>query len=274
MPPFLRRTSALLTLGLLLVGTPWNAALAADRFQRIFDAAVKYYQGSDYESALDQLVLARQAAKGEQQEAVVSVYEGIVLYRLGRIDEARSAFDTALVLDSKAKLPATTPSEIKAEFEAARHRVSGMLQSAPMTAPSRSAATPPPAPSKTDRPEQHSAPSLTPPSTASAPPVQVADKVEASPRLIPVVPVALLGAGVVAAGLGTYFGVSAHRQEQEALVEPFRMDALAKLEGARGTARTANILFGTAGLAVAGAVVTWFLLPTQAATPTTGETTR
>jgi hypothetical protein len=76
-----------------------------------------------------------------------------------------------------------------------------------------------------------------------------------------VVPLALLGAGVVAGGLGAWFGVSANQRLDEARVEPFREDALAKFNEAQGSARTANVLFGTAGLAVASAVVTWFLLP-------------
>jgi hypothetical protein len=79
------------------------------------------------------------------------------------------------------------------------------------------------------------------------------------------VPLVLLGAGVAAAGVGTYFGLDSRSQETAARDARFQGEAAARLDDARGSARLANILFGTAGLAATGALVTYLLMPGDAA---------
>lgn len=270
MPPFRHQTSVWLALGVVLVLALPRAAFAADRFQRLLGNAVKSYEVEDYTSALEKLSLARQAAKGDKQETTVSIYEGVVYYRLGRLDDARSAFDTALVLDPKATLPPEMPAEIQAEFEAARGRVNGILQPSPPPEPPSVAAVQPPA--ESDRPEQGSSPSLTPQRSAQAPAVQALTMMDAPPRRIPLLPIVLVGSGVIAGSIGTYFGVSANKQLQAAQVAPLRQEAFTQLNEARGSARTANILFGTAGLALVGGVVTWFLMPGEKVAAPSGDT--
>lgn len=122
----------------------------------------------------------------------------------------------------------------------------------------------------TDRPEQKPTPgSALVPSTPASP--ALTPTVEARPRRVPVVPLALVGAGAVAGGLATYFGLSSRSQVEAARTAEFQDDFLAHHQQARGSATAANVLLGTAGLAVAGAVVTWFLMPADAATAA-GET--
>ncbi|QRN97512.1 hypothetical protein JRI60_52795 [Archangium violaceum] len=306
------RTPHALVLGLLLVGGPSRPALAADDdFERYVAAARRLYDNLSYERALDQIQRARRISKGVEQDVTLGLYEGIILADLGRWEEARESFLTALLLQPDASLPVRVSPKVEKEFEAQRVRARqelARLQSPPVTpgpapsssakpgtaqsnaakpgtasgpaksgtasapAPSASAKTPPPVVSS-DRPEQPPPSRLSPsePSPAVTPSV-----VETAPRRAPVVPLALLGAGVVAGGLGAYFGVSANGQLADARVAPLREDALAKFNDAHGSARTANILFGTAGLAVASAVVTWFLLPGDVSSPasSSGETTR
>lgn len=72
-------------------------------------------------------------------------------------------------------------------------------------------------------------------------------------------PVALLGAGVLAGGLGSYFGLRSRSDIQSAR-DAFDVDAqMGHLDAARGKALGANILFGVAATAAAGAVITYFL---------------
>jgi tetratricopeptide (TPR) repeat protein len=274
--PRLRAPRALV-LGVLLVGGSSRPAHAADDFERYVAAARRLYDNLDYERALDQIQRARRISRGVEQDVTLGLYEGIILADLGRWEEARESFLTALLLKPDASLPVSVSPKVEKEFEAQRVRARkelAQLQSPPVkpgAAASGSAKAPPPVVS-TDRPEQARPGQLTPtePSPALTP------TGEAEPRPVPVVPLALLGAGVVAGGLGAYFGVSANGQLGDARVAPLREDALTKFNDAHGSARTANILFGTAGLAVASAVVTWFLLPGAGSVPasTSGETTR
>ena len=70
----------------------------------------------------------------------------------------------------------------------------------------------------------------------------------------------LLGAGAAAGGAGTVFGLSSRNRIEEARLADDDNE-LRRLQGkAQSGATTANILFGTAGLAAAGALVTWLLM--------------
>jgi tetratricopeptide (TPR) repeat protein len=289
-----------LALGLLLVGSPLRPALAADDFQRYLDAAVQLYENLEYERALTQVQRARGVARGVEQDVTLGLYEGILLAELGRWDEARASFETALLLDPSAKLPLSVAPKLETEFESIRQQVSATLarrkhgtgavaaeanreqpaspapesprSEAPSVASTPAPSGPPSPEAGSDRPEQARPSRLSPPLPAPS----VTPRVEASPHRVPVVPLALLGAGVVAGGLGAWFGVSANQRLGDARVEPFRDEALARFNEAHGSARTANVLWGTAGLAVVGAVVTWFLLPghASASAPVSEEVTR
>lgn len=82
----------------------------------------------------------------------------------------------------------------------------------------------------------------------------------------------LLGAGVVAAGVGTGFGLASHGQVEAAWGARYQSEVLFHQAEAQRSARTANILFGSAGAAVVGALVSWLLMPSPAAEPRSGET--
>jgi len=105
---------------------------------------------------------------------------------------------------------------------------------------------------------------MPPPPLLRAPPAPVASP---SPGWPPgrVVAVSAGGASVVAAGAGTYFGISALVQYQQLRSSDpnyaqLRTDML-------GTARVADVAFGAAALLAGTAVVTWLLTPAPAANP-------
>ncbi|WP_257448763.1 class III extradiol ring-cleavage dioxygenase family protein [Archangium lipolyticum] len=303
-----RRASVMLVLVLLsLVGAPLSAAHAADDFNRYLRAAVRLYEGLDYERALKQLERARRVARGVEEDVTLGLHEGIILADMGRWQDALATFKTALLLNPEAKLPLRVSPKVEAEFEKQRERArqelarmqgqeprkagtatEGKPGQKPATTSTgtpgkkpgqKPASTPsvvatpegtgtkpeaPPAVASTDRPEQKTSEgSALLPSTP--PPAAFTPTVETRSRPLPVVPLALAGTSVVAGGLATFFGVSSRGQVQAARDAEFQDDFISHHQAARRSATTANILMGTAGLALAGAVVTWFLMPADAA---------
>jgi hypothetical protein len=247
-------------------------------FDRYLIAAIRLYESLEYEHALAQLGRARKLASTVQEDVIVSLYEGILHADMGRGEEARASFKTALLLDPNAKLPLSVSPKVEKEFETMRTRVKKELAgqqaqsqvtgtmvspkpdpaepSAPSMSPSSTLAT--------DRPEQ-SPPgpgTLVPSATPSAPLISTAS--DAKLRL-PTVPLALAGASLLAGGLGTYFGLHSRSQLAAARQSFYEDEAAARISQAQGSARTANLLLGTAGVAAAGALVTWFLLSGEAA---------
>ncbi|MCP3142954.1 hypothetical protein [Pyxidicoccus xibeiensis] len=268
--PRLRGVPGLLLVAVLVVNVP-GRALAADDFDRYFSSAVSLYENLSYERALEQLSRAKRFVTTVQQDVSVAIYEGLVFADLLKRDEALAAFHTALSLDPEAKLPAHSAPKVKRDFETVRARVHKELAKRGKSAPKgtetaeRGTVTP------TDRPER----SPPPPSVTEVTPRQVEPFVPTpetrSRSRVPVVPAALLGAGVVAAGVGTVFGLSSRSDARSAEKEKVQLTASKQLEEARGSARTANILFLTAGAAATGALVTWLLSSRGEAPVTTAE---
>jgi hypothetical protein len=63
---------------------------------------------------------------------------------------------------------------------------------------------------------------------------------------------------VVAGSVGSYFGLRSQANIQDARDANPGSEQVAHLDEARGQALAANILFGVAVTAAAGAVITWF----------------
>ncbi|HZN91902.1 MAG TPA: hypothetical protein VFB81_04335 [Myxococcales bacterium] len=105
---------------------------------------------------------------------------------------------------------------------------------------------------------------MPPPPLLRAPPAPVASP---SPGWPPgrVVAVSAGGASVVAAGAGTYFGISALVQYQQ--LRSSDPNYAQQRTDMLGTARVADVAFGAAALLAGTAVVTWLLTPEPAAHP-------
>ncbi len=111
---------------LLLAGT----ALAQDLsdVQRYLLSASRLYQGLEYERALEQLKRAKSVAVGVSDDAVIDRYEGIVLFDLGKREEALAAFKEALLLEPDGVLPIKVSPKITEAFEATRVKVKKELE--------------------------------------------------------------------------------------------------------------------------------------------------
>jgi tetratricopeptide (TPR) repeat protein len=236
---------------LLAVGALPQTARAQDDFQRSLRAAVQLYEELEYEQALEQLQKARRLALGDEQEVAVALHEGIILGDMGQRDQSRAAFRKGLRLNPEAKLPLKVSPKLQKDFEELRAEVRQAR---------RGAGT---AVAGTDQPRQ---PDLTAP-TPPAPEPFIPSKEGSARARVPVVPLVLGGVGVAAAGVGAVFGVRSRSNVEEArkayaegLPPQSEVSAVdARLSDARGQARMANVLFGTAVVAAGGAVVTWLL---------------
>ncbi|MCP3136946.1 hypothetical protein [Pyxidicoccus xibeiensis] len=247
---------------------PLHTAWAQGPFERHVAEAVRLYEDLEYEQALAVLESAGTVARGPDEEATLGLYKGIISADLGRWDAARARFRAALQLKPDARLPLKVSPKVSREFESQRAKVQAELTRKRKVAQSRPVipvpepVTPvepslePPPPTETPVAEV-ARPDLVPSSSEAAAEAEVA---ASRKRRVPVVSLVLLGAGVAAGGVGTVFGLSSRSQLEDARLAPQERQ-LEDLHGkAQSSATTANILFGTAGLAAAGAVVTWLLM--------------
>jgi len=230
-------------------------------FQSAFAAAVRLYEGLEYEQALEQLSRARALARGTEQEVAVTLYQGIVQAELGQRVQALSSFRTGLYLQPDAKLPAQVSPKVARDFEEVRQSVLRDLGRAPEEPVSAE-----------DRPVQ--SPGLVaqveppPPAPAYVPSTSTQ---RASGRGN-VLPLTLMGATAVAGGAAGFFGLQSRTNVQFARDAAFYDDRVSRLKEAEKQAFIANILFGTAGAAAMGALAT-FLIPGDSNPPPASAST-
>jgi tetratricopeptide (TPR) repeat protein len=245
------------TLGQPSAAAP-SSAQAQSEFQLRLSAAARLYEDLDYERALEQLTRAKAVAPGVDEEVIVGLYEGIILADMGRREEALSAFKAALYLRPAAKLPVRVSPKVAADFEEVRQEV--LRSRHPEARPAPPKLAPPKLAPPQDapvRPPEKPKPVVQVAPPAPSPAVQPV-RLEQRARPVPVLPLTLLGAGVVAGGIGTYFGLQSGNQVQAARDAEAHDARVQHLGDARNQARVANILFGVAGAVAAGAVITFF----------------
>jgi hypothetical protein len=127
--------------------TPEKAAgEGAANFKTTINTIRSLYRKLEYEQAFDLIHLARQRPLGTSELVLLSLYEGIILYEMGRHVESGDAFQMALLIRSDAKLPELVAPKIENYFETLRRRVDQEMDSGP--APS----TPSPPPSTSQCP--------------------------------------------------------------------------------------------------------------------------
>jgi len=239
-------------------------AHADAEFENDLAEAVRLYEELEYEQALVWLERASKASHDTKEEVARLLYKGLISADMGRWAVARAAFRSALQHDPEARLPLRTSPKVVAAFESQQAKV--QAERARMgTEPSVLATARP----STVGPGQVEVP----PSDSQA----LVDRSELVPihpeedsrllvaesswtRRVPRVSMVLLGLGVAAGGVGTYYGLSSQRRLSEARGAQFLDEATRRHAQARRGATRANILFGTAGLAAAGAVVTWLFM--------------
>jgi len=240
------RASWMLLACWVLVGGMPLTARAQEDFNRFFNAAVQLYKDGESELALKQLERAKQRTGNLDQDIAVALYEGLSYADLSQWKQARDAFERALLLDPEAKLPIKVSPKVERDFEEVRARVRTTLAQNPGTA-------------KTDRPERQPVKPDLSPALPTAPPAVVSTEAVREHKRIPITPVILAGVGVAAAGVGTVFGLQSRSAVSDARRAQFQDETRTQLEEARSSARIANVLFGAAGLAATGALVSWWV---------------
>lgn len=120
-----RLAAALLgTIALLI--SPWANA-EAESAQRHLLAADTLYQSLEYERALEEVKLAKSLAPMGEDAIAIQLFEGLLLAELGRRDEARAAFISALFQRPDAMLPRTVSPKVQSDFDAVKQEVRAKL---------------------------------------------------------------------------------------------------------------------------------------------------
>ncbi|MCY1074567.1 hypothetical protein [Archangium lansingense] len=86
------------------------------------DMIIHARQNGDYELALELIGRARQRPLGTRALVTLSLYEGILLYEVGRFVESGDAFEMALLIEPDATLPKPVSPKIESHFETVRKK--------------------------------------------------------------------------------------------------------------------------------------------------------
>ena len=184
----LRTRAFLLVVLLAALLTPAAArAASSDEFQRFFGSGVRLLGTLDFERSLEQFRAARQQPHGPDEDVQLSLYEGILLYELGRDEEGQAAFRTALSLNAAAQLPVAASPRIRQALESQREHVQ------------KAVAPPSPAPGPAPAPAPKAEPVRAPLHTS-----QPARRSQKVPIALVVVGSALAAAGAGALGWSWY----------------------------------------------------------------------
>ncbi|WNG22927.1 hypothetical protein F0U62_01965 [Cystobacter fuscus] len=106
----------------------------AEEDDRIWDAVHRIsqlYEQFEYEQAFILIQGARRLPRGVEGEVTLSLYEGIILFELGRLEPARAAFREALLMRPDADLPEDVAPKVQRFFENLRRDVARGMVVAP-----------------------------------------------------------------------------------------------------------------------------------------------
>ncbi|MET0402845.1 MAG: hypothetical protein ABW123_10600 [Cystobacter sp.] len=123
------RTAYLGFTSFALVVLPVSTAHAEDD-DKIWNAVAELgdlYDAFEYEKAFAYIQKSRSIARGVDGEVTLSLYEGIVLYEMGRPVPAQAAFRSALLMRPGAELPENVAPKLSKFFEDTRLAVAREL---------------------------------------------------------------------------------------------------------------------------------------------------
>ena len=227
---------------LLLLVAALNAAqtrpTSAD-VERYLTAARNLHDGLEYERSLEQLERAKRISRGLVDDVAIALYQGVVFAELGRGEEERLAFETALSLDPDAPLPVRVSPKVSEAFEKIRAAVKkkgpqGSVTSAPHPATPGSAAVAAPT-ARSQAAGPGSGPAVWVPAVAGG---------------------VLMGAGAVSLGLA-YATDGRIRAGDPSLQTEAQLGQALNTERTLGVAAVAFAVAGGAALAVAGGLWLW-----------------
>jgi hypothetical protein len=222
-------------------------ALAAKPNPYLAQAKV-FFQGGDYKQCLKRVDQAQKWDSSEAEQAEVALYSGLCHFQLRQTKEAETDFALALRIDPRLTLPPLTSPKAVSLFESLRPKEEPAATTATAPPPKEEPRPPPPAaePTATPTPEPHAEPAPAPAVTASS--------------HVPITPFIVAGLGVIAAGVGVFFGVSAVSSDNQARMATFQSDAISLRHSAEGSAAAADITYAFAGVALATAVILFFVM--------------
>jgi len=266
--------STAMALGFLVVLAPLWMAHGQEHAARYIAAGERLYESLEYERALAQFAQARRLPRTLAEDVRIALFDGLILSDMGMHDEARAAFKTGLLLEPEAQLPVATTPQVELEFEGIRRKVREELAARKLQQQEALAEAEPVTHEEVADPEPPRTPAilLKPTETRDAQPSWLKSSILVGKVSVPTPSLALTAAGVLAGGLGGFFGLQSRDQLQAARNTPFRDEMVSRHGDAVGSARNANLLFGTAAVLTTGAVVTW--LVTHGGEASQGEVAR
>ncbi|MFT3840188.1 MAG: hypothetical protein QM723_24585 [Myxococcaceae bacterium] len=95
--------------------------------KKYVSSAIALYENLEYEKALKQLDKARLKSGGAEDDAAISLVEGIIYAEMGKEDKADTAFRTGFALDPDVKLPVEVSPKVEKVANKARDKVKKML---------------------------------------------------------------------------------------------------------------------------------------------------
>jgi hypothetical protein len=114
---------------LLLVLVFPIAARAASKgdVRNVIHSVNRLFESLEYDHALHQIQLARQLVRGTGEEVTLSLYEGVILCEMSRLEEGAASFKAALLLRPDAKLPVQVAPKVAALFQTLQQRAKSEL---------------------------------------------------------------------------------------------------------------------------------------------------
>jgi hypothetical protein len=221
-------TALLVAAGLLLGAVPANP-------NPYLAQARVLYQGLDYEKALLKLQRAQESPTlPDAERAEILVYVGLCRHQLGDEAAARASFRAALQVDPKVQLPPLTSPKIAAAFDEE------------VATWEKAHAAPPKveAPKPEERPKGVEAPE---PAALPRPEPSGGHAEEGKPGKLLWPSLVAAGVAAVLVGSAAYFGQAANDRADAARKATFASDTATLSKEAQDKARTANVLYGTAG---------------------------
>jgi hypothetical protein len=202
--------------------------------------ARQLYADLEFEKCVQRLEMApqwKETTRAELKE--IEIYSALCHYQLGNKRDAEDHFNLALQIDPEAQLPPYTSPKIVDLFKSLQKKVKP----------------------RTDKPNKTQLVPGDPPPGDGALLVPRPDDSEL--RRI-AVPIGLGSLAVVACGTGAYFGVRAKELEQRGHDAYYASEGVALGGQAQDSATAANVAFGIALAAGAGAAVSYFFGPEPA----------
>lgn len=244
----------MLGLALLLLAAEPRPAIDPD--DAFLAQARVFALGQDFEKCLKRLEQASRKGVSNQRLAEIDLYQGLCQFGLGNEKGALGAWELALRLDPKAKLPPMQSPKVKELFEKLRAQVPQAPEELPPKEEVKELPTDRPEPGSCRGPVDCSALELCVNNRCVPPPPQVPAP---APQKHLAAPITFAVAGVVAVAGGVTLGLLAKRAESDSHAAFFGDESGRLASQATTDALVANICFAVAAAALVTALIVYLV---------------